>query len=407
MSRRKKYKWDVFISHRGYLAGWVRQFAEQLEKECGKKVFYAERNLAPGKPFATRLKTELEASRYVVLLVTPDVNKSSWMHMETIAASMTDPDGEEGRLIPVLLETTNIDKINKTAIRFALQTLEYIDLTDPETEHDQYRALLKALGIKHSPLPAPPPRMLSKPFDLVRGRKVLAIGAHWDDILYGCLGTLLKLRSLYGYQVKVIVLCSENPSTYYGVEQENLDKKVQDIYENISKQYSIDVEFGPSGKEGFFDHQFRSNIRDLREWIKVRADGKYKDCNLILTPSTDDKHEDHAITGQLVFSCFRQSYQTVLEYEIKKYTGRWFVPNIFISLDDEIQSGSVNKCIAEIKANLLSGLITRNRATKINGSDFLFGEKPIRAKLRVNALEHSGEEKSTEYGEVFRGRISI
>lgn len=81
------------------------------------------------------------------------------------------------------------------------------------------------------------------------------------------------------------------------------------------------------------------------------------------------------------------------------------MPNVFFSLDDEVLDGDRKYCVADLKINVLSELIV-NGDTKIDGSDFLFDSEPLKARLRANALDYSGN-KFIKYGEVFRGRISI
>src|SRR5512147_1380380 len=53
-------------------------------------------------------------------------------------------------------------------------------------------------------------------FTFIRNGRLLVVGAHWDDLLLGCLGTMIKLRRICGYSVDLAVLCSNYPHGYFG-----------------------------------------------------------------------------------------------------------------------------------------------------------------------------------------------
>lgn len=230
----------------------------------------------------------------------------------------------------------------------------------------------------------------NRSFELVSNGKVLAIGSHWDDILLGCLGTLIKLRLLYNYEVTLITLCNSYNNKYYGNEQDNLVNHIKTIYGKfVADPYQFKVVHTES-VDAIMDRKFNSSgiIGD-----KIQGySSDYGDYNLILCPPADDEHEDHAIAGRLVRSSFRNAYQTVLEYEIKKYTEDLFVPNVFINLDENV---------ANAKVDLLQGI-----STLIKGSGRLFSRESLRARLIVNANSYS-KGGDCKYGEIFRGRIQL
>lgn len=413
MGRRKNHPQQIFISHNGKQKPWVRELVEQW-RALRLQVFFDEDSIDVGEDIISGIERGLRASRYIVFVITPESMKSRWVALETAIAIYDDPDAQKNRLIPILLEP-----VNKARIRVAVKRLNWVDLTnkDAGVRRARYHQLLKKLGVvSRRALPDPPPWQdkagraePSKSFQLAKGGKVLAIGSHWDDILLGCFGTLLKLKLLYEYDVTLYVLCTNYQRKYYGVEQLNLDNKVAQIFKLIAERFGIKCLFaeGSSPEKRIEDRRFRDKSSILHLLVKDIA-REYEDHNLILTPPMDDGHEDHAFTGQLVFSYFRRTHQTILEYEIKRYTERGFMPNIFVNLDDTIAAPPSNKKlkIGELKASLLSDLVVRSTSTRINGSSFLFGVESLKARLITKALDYSGD-KNVMYGEAFRGRISI
>lgn len=228
----------------------------------------------------------------------------------------------------------------------------------------------------------------NRSFKLVSNGKVLAIGSHWDDILLGCLGTLLRLKQSFNYKVTLVILCNRYTDKYYGVKQQNLEGKIEEIYEKFTgPPYSFSViHTKTDGK--IVDREFRESLI-LREEMR-RYSEQYQDYNLIFCPPVDDEDEDHAVTGRLVRSYFREPNQTVLEYEIKKYTEGLFVPNVFIGFDTTD---------ADAKVSLLSKI-----PKLIDGAERLFSEDSVRARLIVNANSYN-KDRAYKYGEIFRGRI--
>lgn len=412
MVRRNNNKQQAFISHNSKQKRWVREVVEQW-RALGLQVFFDEDSIEIGEDITSGIERGLKASRYVVFVITPESLKSHWVGLETAITIYDDPDAQKNRLIPILLEP-----VDKKKIRAAIKRLNWVDLThkDAGVRRTRYHMLLKKLGVKRRVLPDPPSpddkngkREPSKSFQITDGGKVLAIGSHWDDILLGCFGTLLKLRLLYGYEVTLYVLCTNYQRKYYGVEQFDLENKVAKIFKIITERFGIKCFFaeGTSPEKRIEDRRFRDKSSILHLLMKDIAH-EYEDHNLILTPPMDDGHEDHAFTGQLVFSYFRRTHQTILEYEIKRYTEKGFIPNIFVNLDDTITPPPAHKKlkVGEFKASLLSDLIVRSPPTRINGSSFLFGVESLKARLITKALDYSGD-KNVMYGEAFRGKISI
>lgn len=407
-----EYKWNVFVSHNRRQKPWVRQFVKHL-RALNLEVFFDEDSMEPGDPILDTIEDNLKKSRHIVFIISPASVASKWVEMETANALFQDLDMRKKRIKPTLLEpTANPD------IRSTLQLLNRVDLTNPQIRKDEYHRLLRSLlpdsAASPSSFPDPPiwpeSTPLSSSFQIAHSGQAVAIGAHWDDILLGCLGTLLKLKLVLDYHVSLVVLCEEYRG-YYGSDQGNLGRKVERIYRKLEERFNFKFEVGkdPSAFTPIEDRKFRDNSAILHSKVGELAK-RYANCNLVFTPPVDDRHEDHAFTGELVSSYFRQPHHMKLEYEIKRYTDRSFVPNVFVRLDEALKD---NICVGDLKVRWLSNLIAEGKDienadtdTKIEASGFLFGAESLKARLLLNALDYGGD-KNIRYGEAFRGRISI
>jgi LmbE family N-acetylglucosaminyl deacetylase len=257
-------------------------------------------------------------------------------------------------------------------------------------------------------------------FTFASGGYLLAIGAHWDDLLLGCLGTMIKLKKIFSFEVDVVVLCNSYPHGYFGEADQEIKKAADDIYKTIC------------AKEGFrditpnlpalmqerivvHDRAFREAEDKLKSALKcINNKHPKRPYNLILSPPSGDRNLDHAITAEAAFSIFRKSENLVLEYDVKRYTENLFIPSLCIGLDDEYEmpNGDMTT-IAQRKISLLQeccniakkqGQIRKEY--KIENSEHLFSEEALNARMYVNAQDN-GKNKRVKYAEIFHGRIEL
>lgn len=147
--------------------------------------------------------------------------------------------------------------------------------------------------------------------------KILAIGAHSDDIEIGCGGSLLRLiEENPDCAVRWIVL-SGNAAR--GGEAR---ASATDILGNVASPEIIVGEF----KDGFFPYQ-GAEIKAFFEELKT---GFVPD--IIFTHRRDDAHQDHRVVAELTWNTFRD--HLILEYEIPKYDGDLGAPNVFICVSE-------------------------------------------------------------------------
>jgi LmbE family N-acetylglucosaminyl deacetylase len=153
--------------------------------------------------------------------------------------------------------------------------------------------------------------------DLGRGReqlRVLAIGAHSDDIEIGCGGTLLRLASeVQQLDLTWVVLSADGSraeEARAGAEAFGATSVEVEAYEDAFFKYGREV------KEHF-------------EGLKARVAP-----DVVLTHHGSDLHQDHRLVAELTWNTFRD--HLILEYEIPKYDGDLGAPNVFVQLDEEV-----------------------------------------------------------------------
>lgn len=144
---------------------------------------------------------------------------------------------------------------------------------------------------------------------------ILAIGAHPDDIEYGCGGTLIKYARA-GHNVNILVLTEgevggEGPTRKKEQERAAKIMQVQKVFWGGFRDTEIPIN--------------KKTISIVERVIKrVRPDEIYVNY-------FDDTHQDHRTLTQCVISATRY-IQRVLLYE--DYTTCNFEPNIFVDIED-------------------------------------------------------------------------
>jgi LmbE family N-acetylglucosaminyl deacetylase len=149
--------------------------------------------------------------------------------------------------------------------------------------------------------------------------RVLAIGAHPDDIEIGCGGTILKLieEGLVA-EVDWVVLSGERERA--GEARASAEAMLAGL-----NRSEIEVCDFP---DGFFPYEGK-RIKDYFEELKERLEP-----DLVLTHQRADLHQDHRVCCELTWNTFRD--HLILEYEVPKYDGDMAAPNAFVPLSHEV-----------------------------------------------------------------------
>jgi LmbE family N-acetylglucosaminyl deacetylase len=143
-------------------------------------------------------------------------------------------------------------------------------------------------------------------------RRVLALGAHCDDIEIGCGGTLLRLcRERPDLEVAWVVFCSTPDRELEGRASAASFLSGIELKRVVIKDY----------RDGFLPYSGAAVKEELEALKKELAP------DLIFTHYRDDRHQDHRLVSELTWNTWRN--QLILEYEIPKFDGDFGAPNVF------------------------------------------------------------------------------
>ena len=146
--------------------------------------------------------------------------------------------------------------------------------------------------------------------------KVLAIGAHPDDIEIGCGGTLLHQIKAYNAKIHALVLTDGGAS--------NAAKSIGNI--KVCQQQESFARMGIEGRYG----NLIDRVVHLRGAITV-IEGAIEQIepDYIFTHYKDDTHQDHRTVAEATISAAR-NHQNLLFYE--GYSTQSFQPNLYVDI---------------------------------------------------------------------------
>jgi len=199
-------------------------------------------------------------------------------------------------------------------------------------------------------------------------RRVLALGAHADDIEIGCGATLLAWTRTHPLDVTWVVLGADGVR---GTEA----RTSADAFLQGAKKSSIACH---AFRDGFFPY-VGGEVKDVFEALKAEVEP-----DVILTHTRSDLHQDHRLVCELTWNTWRD--HLILEYEIPKYDGDLGSPNLFLPVSTED---------AQEKIRLLATAFESQRAKH------WFDEELFLGLMRLRGMEaHS----PTGYAEAFHCR---
>ncbi|MFJ7206485.1 PIG-L deacetylase family protein [Streptomyces sp. NPDC098789] len=154
--------------------------------------------------------------------------------------------------------------------------------------------------------------------------RIVAVGAHCDDIAIGAGGTLLALcQARPGIRVDALVLSGG------GSEREEEERAALAAF-CPGADLRLTVLKLPDGLLPARWEEAKAAVEELRA---------QSDPDLILAPRTDDAHQDHRGLAQLMTTAFRD--HLVLGYEIVKWDGDLGRPVAYQPLSPELAERKV------------------------------------------------------------------
>jgi LmbE family N-acetylglucosaminyl deacetylase len=145
--------------------------------------------------------------------------------------------------------------------------------------------------------------------------RVVALGAHADDVEIGAGGTLLYLTEITQVEALVVVFSTDDRRA---AEAETSARHF--LAGGLVTVQTHDV---PDGRIPAHWNRVKDILEACARW----------DPDLVLCPSRVDAHQDHRTIGDLVPTVFRN--HLALEYEIPKWDGDLGQPTVYIPVSDE------------------------------------------------------------------------
>jgi LmbE family N-acetylglucosaminyl deacetylase len=155
--------------------------------------------------------------------------------------------------------------------------------------------------------------------------RLLAIGAHPDDIEIGCTGTILKLLEQGAVsEVRWVVLSGK------GERAAEARRSAEALLDGVGASEVLVCDF----PDGFFPYQ-GERIKDFFEELKLDFLP-----DVVFTHQRADLHQDHRLSCELTWNTFRD--HLILEYEVPKYDGDMSAPNAFVPLEEHLRERKID-----------------------------------------------------------------
>lgn len=148
--------------------------------------------------------------------------------------------------------------------------------------------------------------------------RLLAVGAHADDIEIGCGATILRLVAEHpGLSVDWLVLSGHGDRA-----GEAADSAAAFLTGAGATRVVVE-----GFRDGFFPYDGGA-VKERFERLKAEVAP-----DLVLTHRLEDRHQDHRLVAELTWNTFRD--HLILEYEIPKYEGDLGRPNLYVPVGQE------------------------------------------------------------------------
>lgn len=169
--------------------------------------------------------------------------------------------------------------------------------------------------------------------------RIVAIGAHPDDIELACGGTVAKAR-LQGHMVKMIVVTGKSSRDHQG---QSIRSDLEAERETLDAASRLGVE--DVDTLGYPDMQVPYSAELVTQLDEIITD---YNADIIFTHFPFDTHQDHIRTAQASVAAVRR-FNTVLLYEPITPSGRGYVafrPQVYVDI-----SGTVDAKLTALEAH--------------------------------------------------------
>lgn len=164
---------------------------------------------------------------------------------------------------------------------------------------------------------------------------VLCIGAHCDDIEIGCGATLRALQK-QGRKIRIDwALLSGS------------DQRMAESRKAMSMLLAPRTR-GELVRGEFSDGRFPAEYQQIKEFVESLK--RLPRPDIVFCHERDDRHQDHRIVNEMVWSTFRD--HLVLEYEIPKWDGGLVTPNIYVPVSERHAKAKVKALLQAHRSQL-------------------------------------------------------
>jgi LmbE family N-acetylglucosaminyl deacetylase len=168
-----------------------------------------------------------------------------------------------------------------------------------------------------------------------KAARVLAIGAHPDDIEIGCAGTVLKLiEQATISEVRWVVLSGD------GERAKEARRSAEALLHDVPRSEVVVRDF----PDGFFPYEGQ-RIKDFFEQLKADFSP-----DVVFTHQRADLHQDHRLSCELTWNTFRD--HLILEYEVPKYDGDMSAPNTFVPIEESLHRRKIDHLMSYFGSQL-------------------------------------------------------
>lgn len=162
---------DLFLCHSSVDKDWVLPLGERIEQEVVEdrrlSVFLDAWDIEPGASIVWKLNEGLETSRFIGIVMSPEMLNSDWCKMEVASFLMADPINRRGRILPLFLRDAHLKTAERINIPAVMQAFNFLDFRNPkdfEREYARLAARLKGVPARRT-TPAAAARRAPAPRD--------------------------------------------------------------------------------------------------------------------------------------------------------------------------------------------------------------------------------------------------
>ena len=173
--------------------------------------------------------------------------------------------------------------------------------------------------------------------------RILALGAHCDDVEIGCGGTMLRL-ALERPELEVWwVVFASTPERCAEARA-----SAADFLAGFKRSHVRVYEY----RDGFLPYD-GARVKETFESLK----GEYAP-DIVFTHYRDDRHQDHRLVSELTWNTWRN--QLILEYEVPKYDGDFGSPAAFVPLTSDLMDRKIDLILRHFSSQTARHWLTRD-----------------------------------------------